>query len=195
VGAIQDAAAASSVERATDRLLAGPEQNPCGRTDALLVAKGGQLLLERYREGHCVDDTFHSWSMAKSITHALVGILVREGQIETGASRLAPAWQDRHDPRSRITLEDLLRMVDGLAFVEADHESRRFDVVEMIQGAGRMDTAAWAQALPLACPPGRRWAYSSAATLLVCALLGRIVGVAPREWRRSCAPASSISSG
>jgi CubicO group peptidase (beta-lactamase class C family) len=178
-GSIDDAAVSSRVDRAAHALFAAPEQNPCGRTDALLVVKGSELVLERYREGHSASDTFHSWSMAKSITHALVGILVRDGRVETGASRLAPEWQDEHDPRSRITLEDLLRMVDGLAFVEADHAARRFDVVEMIQGAGRTDTAAWAQALPLVCPPGRRWAYSSAATLLVCALLGRIVGGGP----------------
>jgi CubicO group peptidase (beta-lactamase class C family) len=176
LGSIDDGEVSVHVDQAADALFATPEQNACGRTDALLVVNGSELVLERYRDGHSSDDTFHSWSMAKSITHALVGILVHDGRVDPGASPVAPAWRDEGDPRSRITLEDLLRMVDGLAFVEADYEARRFDVVEMIQGAGESDTAAWAQALPLACPPGQRWSYSSAATLLVCALLGRIVG-------------------
>src|ERR1019366_6263484 len=47
-----------------------------GATHAVAIVQGGRLLAERYAEGFGPDVTCRSWSMAKSITQALVGLAV-----------------------------------------------------------------------------------------------------------------------
>ena len=56
-----------------------------GETHAFLAVHKGQVVLERYAEGHDQTSTFPSWSKAKSITQALVGILVRAGKSDIHA--------------------------------------------------------------------------------------------------------------
>ena len=53
-----------------------------GKTHALVIAHRGRLVFEAYDGETTADTTLISWSMAKSITHALVGILVRDGKLE-----------------------------------------------------------------------------------------------------------------
>jgi len=53
-----------------------------GETWAVVVVHGGRLVFERYGVGRAADDTCRSWSVAKSITHALTGILVGDGRLK-----------------------------------------------------------------------------------------------------------------
>ena len=85
--------------------------------DQLLVKQGGFTLNQVHVEP---DDSFISWSMAKSITNALVGILVRQGKLDISQPIPVKEWGD-DDPRRRITIDQMLRMVDGLRFREAEH--------------------------------------------------------------------------
>ena len=53
-----------------------------------MVVYADQIITERYAPGFSADTTMISWSMAKSFTNALVGILVGQGKLsldETGA--------------------------------------------------------------------------------------------------------------
>lgn len=61
---------------------------PYGETLALLAVQGGRVVHERYGDGSGPDDTHISWSMAKSITHALVGLAVGDGLLRTGDDNL-----------------------------------------------------------------------------------------------------------
>jgi CubicO group peptidase (beta-lactamase class C family) len=108
--------------------------------------------------------------------HAAVGMLVGEGRLDTAAPAPVPAWRGAADPRGAITLEHLLRMVDGLAFVEEYREGEHSDVIEMIYGAGKDDVASYAESRPLAHPPGTWWNYSSGTSNVVSAILGRTLG-------------------
>ena len=76
-------------------------------------------MAERYAHDVDPDDTFLSWSMAKSITNALIGILVRQGRLDIHQPIPVAEWGPE-DPRSRISVDQLLRMVDGLRFREAE---------------------------------------------------------------------------
>ena len=57
----------------------------------------------------------------KSITQALVGILVRQGRLDVHERVDVPEWAD-DDPRSQITVDQMLRMVDALKFHEEHGE-------------------------------------------------------------------------
>lgn len=145
-----------------------------GRTLALVVVHRGRLVVERYAPGIDASATQRSWSMAKSVTHALVGLLVGDGLLDVDAPAAVPAWAV--DARAAITLEQLLRMVDGLAFVEHDPSSGRSDAVDMVIGRGRDDTAAYAEARALAHQPGTTFNYSSGTSAIVSAIVGRRLG-------------------
>ena len=58
------------------------------------------------------------WSMSKSVTNALVGVLAGQGKLEIEAPAPVPEWRREDDPRHAITLDQLLRMSSGLAFGE-----------------------------------------------------------------------------
>ncbi|UCE87992.1 MAG: serine hydrolase [Deltaproteobacteria bacterium] len=164
------------VAHAVDRVFAAPHVEATGETHALVVVHRGALVLERYGSDYGPDVPLVSWSMAKSFTHALVGILVREGRLEVQAPAAVPAWQGAGDPRGRITLEHLLRMCDGLDFAEDYEVPERSHVIEMLFGSGKDDVAGYAAARPLAHRPGTWWSYSSGTSNIVAGILGRTVG-------------------
>ncbi len=147
-----------------------------GETLALVVVHGGRLVFERYADGKGAGDTFPSWSMAKSMLHAVVGMLVGAGRLDLQAPAAVAAWRGFGDARAAITLEHLLRMVDGLDFVELYEPTTRSDVVDMIFGAGKADVAGYATARPLLHPPGTYWSYSSGTSNVVARIAGDVVG-------------------
>ena len=155
------------LDRLLDHALSTQRTDDLGETHAALIVQGGRLIVERYGPGRGPDQTLPSWSMAKSITQALVGMLVGDGLLDIHAPADVPEWRGADDPRGAITLDLLLRMSSGLAFVEdyvPDHPS---DVIEMLWGPGKDDVARYAAEKPLEHRPGAFWYYSSGATNIV----------------------------
>ncbi|HEX4180665.1 MAG TPA: serine hydrolase [Caulobacteraceae bacterium] len=106
------------LDQLLDRALGRPRADDLGETHAVLVVQGGRLVLERYGPGRRPDRTLPSWSMAKSVTQALVGLAVGDGLLDIHAPASVPEWRGGDDPRGAITLDLLLRMSSGLAYVE-----------------------------------------------------------------------------
>jgi CubicO group peptidase (beta-lactamase class C family) len=147
-----------------------------GATHALVVVHGGRIVVERYGSGTTASTTLLSWSMAKSITHAAAGILVRDGRLDVTAPAPVAAWQQPGDPRRGITVEHLLRMVPGLRFVEDYVDDRVSDVIRMLFGDGADDVAGFAASFPLEHPPGTHFNYSSGTTNILARIVGDAVG-------------------
>ena len=145
-----------------------------GVTYALLIAHEGQLIFERYAHGASAFYLQYSWSMAKSITHALVGILCLDESIDLDAPLDLPEWQG--DSRKDITLNHLLCMASGLAFVEDYVDGEVSDVIRMLNFDGRHDMGAYAAEKPLEHSPGSFWSYSSGTTNIICRWLKERVG-------------------
>ncbi|HEX6568529.1 MAG TPA: serine hydrolase [Acidimicrobiales bacterium] len=157
-----------------------------GTTFAVAVVHRGRLLAERYggelehwdRPHEPVEPTTRllSWSMAKSMLHAIVGTLVAEGRLALDEPAPVPEWSTPGDPRRAITLEHLLAMRDGLAFSEVYDDAGQSDVIEMLFGAGQADMARFAADRPLAHPPDTVFNYSSGTSNIVSGLVARAVG-------------------
>jgi CubicO group peptidase (beta-lactamase class C family) len=147
-----------------------------GETHALVVIKGGRLILERYDAAHGPADTYPSWSKAKSITHALAGILVGDGMLDVAAPAAVPEWGGAGDPRRAITLDLMLRMSSGLAFIEDYSPENPSDVIAMLFGEGKDDVAGYAAGKPLAHAPGAFWSYASGTTNIISRCLSRATG-------------------
>lgn len=166
----------AKLEAAAGAAFQTPPPATDGETLALLAVHRGRVVFERYAPGRGSADTFPSWSMAKSMTHAAIGILLGEGRVDLHAPAPIAAWRGDGDPRGAITLEHLLRMVDGLDFVEVYEATGRSDVIEMLFGAGKEDVAGYTIARALARPPGTYWNYSSGTSNVVAAIAGAAVG-------------------
>lgn len=155
-----------------------------GLSLAMVVVHRGEFVAERYGVQPATDfgpsvqldadSTLISWSMAKSVTHAAVGLLVGDGLIELDAPAPIEGW--RGTPKERIRIIDLLEMRPGLEFVEDYIDGDTSHCIAMLFGDGVHDHAGYAAALPLVEPPGTVWNYSSGTTNIIARIVGDIVG-------------------
>ncbi len=155
-----------------------------GETHAFLAVHRGQVVAEQYVDGRGQETTFPSWSKAKSMTQALVGILVGEGKIDIHARAAVPEWQSDDDPRRAITLDELLRMSSGLEFAEDYVDAGVSHAIEMLFGKGQDDVAAYAASFPLAYDRGTFWNYSSGTTNIVARCAAEALGAKGEDFKR-----------
>ncbi len=151
---------------------------------AMVVLIDGEVVAERYGTqpetifGPAVQlgphSTLISWSMAKSITHAAVGIAVADGLLDLDAPADVSEWQGT--PKQRIRLTDLLEMRPGLRFVEDYVDGEISHCIAMLFGEGAADMAGYAARLPLDDEPGTVWNYSSGTTNIITRLFGDAIG-------------------
>ena len=166
-----------ALARRIDALFADAES---GETQALLVFHGGRIVAERYGAGYGRETRFAGWSMTKSMTGVLIGLLVSDGRLRLDESAPVPAWQRPGDPRGEITLRQLLQMRSGLRHSEASEPVYESDEVRMLFLDGRDDMAAYAEAPPLEAEPGRKFEYSSATSVILADLVAQVL-TASRE--------------
>lgn len=167
-----EAAAEAKLDRAAlDKAVSAAfdEQNKGGYPDtrAIVVVQGGAIVAERYAPGFDRNTELLGWSASKSIMGTLVGLLVDDGVLKLDEPAPVPEWRSEGDPRSKITLRQLLTMSSGLAFSESYVPGN--DSIKMLFEAG--DMGAMAAAKPLSHEPGTNWSYSSGTTNI----LSRIV--------------------
>jgi CubicO group peptidase (beta-lactamase class C family) len=156
-----------------------------GATRAVVIVQGGRLVAERYMPGFGADTPLISWSMAKSITQALVGIAVRQGLVDIEKAMGNPRWA-AGDRRQAITWRQWINMVDGQDYHELGVTTpTKNDAARMLFGSGRLDVAGYAASLPLIHSPGAHWNYNSAGVNLIADALGRVFAPgAPAAERR-----------
>jgi CubicO group peptidase (beta-lactamase class C family) len=87
---------------------------PGAMTEALLVTYQGRIIGERYGEGIDLHTPLESWSMGKSLTGALMGVLIQQGVYELWQPAPVPEWQGEGDPRQEIRIGDIMRMSSGI---------------------------------------------------------------------------------
>ncbi len=137
--------------------LAGPGMR------AIVVVLDGRIVAERYADGFGRQTRQLGWSMTKSVTAGLIGLLVKDGKLDlTRSAAAAMHWPDG-DPRARITIADLLAMSSGLRFNEK--YGAVSDVTRMLYL--EPDMAAFAAGQPLVNPIGTRWSYSSGTAVIL----------------------------
>ena len=140
-------------------------------TRAMVVVYDGKLIGERYAAGFHKDMALAGWSMSKSVTNALVGILVNQQRLSLDEPAPVQAWQGSADPRRVITLDQLLRMSSGLKFSEVYVPPS--DVTAML--FMQRDFAAFAAGMPLVSAPEATWRYSSGTTNIIAGIIRRTV--------------------
>jgi CubicO group peptidase (beta-lactamase class C family) len=157
----------NAVEDALERAFT-PEHH----TLAVAVLHRGELVAERYATETKASTVLPGWSMAKSVTATLVGLLVERGRLDIHRPGIVPEWRSGTDGRESVTLDHLLRMTSGLDVVEdqsgADPNSRMLFVEH--------DAAAYAANRGTKHLPVAHWEYMSGSTVLACKAIFEAAG-------------------
>jgi CubicO group peptidase (beta-lactamase class C family) len=146
-----------------------------GETRALVVMHGGRIAAERYAPGYGPKTRFVSWSMAKTVTGVMIGMLVADGRLRLDETPPIPRWQRPGDPRGEITLRQLLQMRSGLRHSEAINPPYESGEVRMLFLDGRDDMADYAESQPLEAEPGAKFEYSSNTSVILADIAARVL--------------------
>jgi CubicO group peptidase (beta-lactamase class C family) len=162
---------------ALDRAFAEPEKPPFRHTNAIVVVKDGHIVAERYAPGYGIETPILGYSATKSVTSALIGILVRQGRLALDQPAPVAAWQNPGDPRHAITIEQLLRHTSGLAMGSSLNASlaSAFAPVNRMKFIER-DMAGFAESAGLETAPGSTWNYHDGNFLILSRLIRDAVG-------------------
>ncbi len=131
------------------------------KTRAVVLLYKGHLLSEEYAPGFDKSTKLLGWSMTKSITSAILGVLQRKGRIAVDEDDLFREWEK--DRRAFITLDNLLKMNSGLKW-EEDY-TRISDVTKMLFLSKDMSEVQLEKSLES--DPGVIWNYSSGTSNLL----------------------------
>jgi CubicO group peptidase (beta-lactamase class C family) len=156
------------LERIAEKLMDEGGYN--GNAFAFLVLHKGLPVIEAYQPQFNEKTRFLSWSMAKSFTNTLAGIMVKDGKLYINKPIGVPEWQN--DNRKTITLNNLMQMQSGLRWNE-DYGARS-DVTVMLYC--EKDFARFTYEQPMAYPAGTKWYYSSGSVNVVNYLMRKNIG-------------------
>ena len=148
----------------------GPGEEPFKKTLGVAVVYKNQLIGEKYLEGYDAWTRFHGWSMTKSLTGAMAGILVSEGRLNPDAGVNIPEWAV--DDRKNITPDDIIHMCSGLEWVE-NYFTISDATVMLMQSDDMFESVI---SCPLAHEPGTYWNYSSGDANLLSGLIRKAIG-------------------
>jgi CubicO group peptidase (beta-lactamase class C family) len=164
----------AKLDAAVDKAFANPES----LTAAFVVAYKGQIVAERYAHGAHKDMQLESWSMGKSITATLIGLLIQQGELALDEPAPVPAWQGEDDPRKAITVRNLLNMSSGLHFTaprDPDYSEDKGYPDHMFIYTGAVDAFDFSIGKPLQFPPGTEGRYRNSDPLTLGYLVKKTV--------------------
>ena len=150
-------------------------------TRAIVVIYKGQLVFERYDAPQVhKDNRLLGWSATKSLTQAILGIVVGEGNLDIYKPAPIPEWYEvKDDPRQNITVDMMLRMSAGTKWV-GDIGPTTECIFWSDNNCPRV-----CGLKELVTPPGAEWNYNSGSTYLLSRLamdFRNEKSIPPQEW-------------
>jgi CubicO group peptidase (beta-lactamase class C family) len=174
----------AALSEALDHAFIEPESAPHRYTKAVVILHHGHIAGERYAPGITAATPLQGWSMTKSVTNALLGILVREGKLDMNKPAPIAEWSSPGDPHHRITADQLLRMVSGLRCGQSLRSGwwTIFDADAQME-YDMPDEAAFAAHVGLRTDPGSEWQYTNCNFVLLSRIIRNVVGASPEAAR------------
>ena len=140
-----------------------------GNVFAFMVVHKGIPVVEAYQPAFNAKTRFLCWSVAKSFTNTLAGIMVNDGKWDINKPADIQEW--KNDERKNITINNLLQMQSGLQWNE--NYGNRSDITTMLYCES--DFARFAFNKPLDAPVGGKWNYSGGSTNLINFLMRKTI--------------------
>jgi CubicO group peptidase (beta-lactamase class C family) len=158
-----------ALDAAVDVAFGAPDA--AGRVRSIVIVQGGRIVYERYHPLDGPDTIMDSFSVAKSITSAAIGLLVADGLVDVAERAPIAQWDDPADPRRAITLEHLLHMASGLQYEE------RYGPGSQVLGMLSAPVASeFIASFPLEAEPGMSFEYSTGTTAILAGIVYDMVG-------------------
>jgi CubicO group peptidase (beta-lactamase class C family) len=129
---------------------------PAAMTAAFVVTYKGRIIAERYGDGITATTPLESWSMGKSLSGTLMGVLLKQGVYDMMQPAPIPEWQSPGDPRAKIRIIDILNMSSGLrikAPQDPDFDSKGPYTDHLYLYTGSVDSFKFAATRPQQWPP------------------------------------------
>jgi CubicO group peptidase (beta-lactamase class C family) len=139
-------------------------------THAVIVVYDGKLIAEKYADGFNYNTPQMGWSMTKSVTNSMVGMLVKEGKLNI--DKPAPVEEWKGDERIKITLNDLLHASSGLEWNESYFLPGDFHNMFIHSD----DKGGYAASKKLAHEPNTFFYYSSGTSNLLSKIVRQTIG-------------------
>ena len=139
-------------------------------TAAFVVTYKGKLIGERYGEGITKNTPLESWSMGKSVSATLMGVLIQQGVYKLEQPAPIPEWQAPDDPRSKIRIVDILQMSSGLRIIapqDPTYDPKGPYPDHLFLYTGCVDSFKYAATRPLQWPPGMVGRYHNTDPVLI----------------------------
>ena len=140
-----------------------------GMTAAFVVTHRGRIIGERYGDGIDLHTPLESWSMGKSLTATLMGILIQQGVYDLWQPAPVPEWQSEGDPRQSIRIADILRMSSGVRFrgvADPDLDPALGYPDHLYVYTGTVNSFEWAATRPPQWPPNTIGRYRNSDPVL-----------------------------
>lgn len=149
-----------------------PGPNTKRNTQAIVVVYKDRIVAEKYEDQFSPSTPMLGWSMSKSVTNSLVGLLVKKNKFDIMMPAPVSAWKGVNDSRGKISLDHLLRMSSGLEFEEVYAPFK--DATTMLYNNKSM--ADYASEKPLRNEPDSEWYYSSGTTNIIARIIRDTLG-------------------
>ena len=173
---VTKAGAVADLESAFFTLTGKDEERKGLRTDGLLIIKGGEIIYEKYARGYDKTNPHISFSVAKSISSALIGIAEGAGALKLDDSICVhlPEYANNTEV-CKIKVRNVVTFSTGLAWQEGYENSpyNESSVISMLFGVGHKDQLKFILETPFAGEPGKRWSYSTGDAQLASAVAKR----------------------
>ena len=141
-----------------------------GLTAAFVVTHKGRIIGERYGDGITMHTPLESWSMGKSLTATLMGVLIQQGVYDLWQPAPVPEWQTEGDPRQAIRIADILHMSSGLRFrgvADPDLDLSLGYPDHLYVYTGTVNSFEWAATRPQQWPPNTIGRYRNSDPVLI----------------------------
>lgn len=132
---------------------------------AMVVLYKGRLIGEGYEEGFDKDSRLLGWSMTKSLTSTMAGLMIRDGYFSLDTKAPVTEWGGTE--KEAITYRDLIQMSSGLKFEEDYASLSDANIMLWISDTMGIQTID----NPLEAAPGEKWYYSSGTSNLLMKLM------------------------
>jgi CubicO group peptidase (beta-lactamase class C family) len=175
-----------------DELVSAIQAGDFGKTDSLVIIQNDGLVLEEYFRGWDRDRLHRCFSVTKSVTSALIGMLLEQRKIPSLDAQLLsffPEYQDIKNSDARkeaITLEDVLTMTAGFSWNETTTPYTFLIIPNLLNDMTRMffnrDYIRYVLDKPMAAEPGTVWTYNSGSLDLLSGIITNATGQTAEDF-------------
>lgn len=138
-------------------------------TAAFVVTHKGKIIAEKYADGITKNTALESWSMGKSLSATIMGILIKQGVYKLEQPAPIPQWQGENDARAKIRIMDIMHMSSGLycpAPQDPDYKPSKDYPIHLYLYTGGVNSFEYAANLPQQYPPNTVGRYRNSDPVL-----------------------------